>query len=70
MVERYPAGKVYRDVYDAVATTVLKQADNSIGDTHSADFQFNLEPILGQEDSTDFPQNAIDTIRWGFGDVG
>ncbi|KAH6687190.1 fungal-specific transcription factor domain-containing protein [Plectosphaerella plurivora] len=62
MVERYPAGRVYRDAFEVLANSVLKSAETSAGD---------MLPSLGQDSAAfadiDLPQTAVDTLYWGFG---
>lgn len=72
MVERYPPGKIYRDIFDSVVSMVTKQAQ-------SAD-NIPLEPQLRDERSSffdhlsltaeggDLPMPAMEALNWGFGE--
>lgn len=66
MVERYPAGRVYRDAFEVLANSVLKSAEAST--SHALPHGV---PSLGHDAAAfadmHLPQTAMDTLYWGFG---
>ncbi|KAH7166423.1 fungal-specific transcription factor domain-containing protein [Dactylonectria macrodidyma] len=78
MVERYPAGQAYRDIFDSIANSVAKLQHEHVepGDGRNLFAQnihqtnpsvlTNISPGLG---STDLPLTALDVLSWGFGDL-
>ncbi|KAM0332525.1 hypothetical protein ACHAQA_002808 [Verticillium albo-atrum] len=66
MVERYPAGRVYRDAFENLADSLLKSAEDPFSQTRSQN-----EPPFGYDATIladmDLPQPAVDSLYWGFG---
>ncbi|KAM6517431.1 hypothetical protein FSOLCH5_15550 [Fusarium solani] len=67
MVERYPAGKVYRDVFEGLSNSVLSSLGRSPGNGQvqsGAGLQDVLTPnLIG---GFDLPQEVLDTLSSGF----
>lgn len=64
MVERYPPGKAYRDVFDAVVATTLSHESPvgpNLGDQRS------IFDLISTGYETDLPASVINTMSWGFG---
>jgi transcription factor-like protein len=66
MVERYPAGKVYRDAFEVLANSVLKSAETLARGMLQPDVS-SLEQDPAAFTDIDLPQAAVDTLYWGFG---
>lgn len=71
MVERYPPGKVYRDVFDHLATSVLRLSKE--GSTESELQRARVEPLhfpadITQAENGNLPSAAFDAIYWAFQD--
>jgi hypothetical protein len=69
MVERYPAGKAYRDVFDSVVSTVMTDSEThgSFMFGQNAEQRLNFDPMSVDFEGIDLPLSAIDTLSWGFG---
>ncbi|GKT58174.1 transcription factor [Colletotrichum tofieldiae] len=70
MVERYPSGSVYRDAFESLVNSVLRSADGggNLGQTQ------RQEPSAVAYDPSMFadmalPQESIDALYWGFGNL-
>ncbi|KAL2811061.1 fungal-specific transcription factor domain-containing protein [Aspergillus granulosus] len=75
MVERYPAGRPYRDIFDRLSNSILRQrrsADElnsrffleADADTSSIFADISLDPTI----VADLPSAAFDTLLWGIKD--
>ncbi|KAF7556156.1 hypothetical protein G7Z17_g1636 [Cylindrodendrum hubeiense] len=76
MVERYPAGQAYRDIFDSIANSVVNRQREQIDlrDTHNMFAQGNNQTSIFADISadlgaTDLPLTALDALSWGFGDL-
>jgi hypothetical protein len=72
MVERYPAGKLYRDAFESLASSVLNPASSgssgpAVADVVAAAFAYENAADLAP---LSLPQTAVDTLYWGFGSLG
>lgn len=75
MVERYPLGQAYRDIFENLAESVLNQKDDQ---TDSMNSQLDFDPgaehssiyaeLVAGLESTEVPSMALDALSWGFGD--
>lgn len=74
MVERYPAGQAYRDIFDRLASSALSTKHQERGHENSAFSKVSADSSsvfsgLGLDlDATLFPSTAFDTLQWGFRD--
>ena len=76
MVERYPAGKAYRDIFEAVVSSVINEGEAQPSSmTSDRPFIFNqgeaeqrstFDPMSIDFEGIDLPLSAIDTLSWGF----
>ena len=66
MVERYPPGKAYRDIFENLVNSVAGQGSGSPG-TYDHDQFAIFDHIFAGFGDTDLALGAIDTISWGFG---
>lgn len=66
MVERYPPGKAYRDIFENLVSSVARQDCGTLG-AYGHDHLSMLDHISAGLEDTDLPLPAIDTISWGFG---
>jgi hypothetical protein len=67
MVERYPAGRAYRDAFESLAASVLTTLGSNGNLSASALAQ--ERGAFGYESFADLalPRSAINTLYWGFG---
>ncbi|KAJ6007509.1 fungal-specific transcription factor domain-containing protein [Penicillium herquei] len=69
MVERYPAGKSYRDVFDKLSNAMLSQREEA-NDGHSlfqlpAETDWNFDELNFESDANPLSSHAFDTLLWG-----
>ncbi|KAH6988589.1 fungal-specific transcription factor domain-containing protein [Ilyonectria destructans] len=76
MVERYPAGQAYRDIFDSIANSVVNQRREQmdLGESHNMFAQSSEHTSIFAELSADLgaanlPLTALDALSWGFGDL-
>ncbi|KAJ5390441.1 fungal-specific transcription factor domain-containing protein [Penicillium cataractarum] len=71
MVERYPAGQAYRDIFDKLANSVLSQKDGAGGMGHEVSFETPgplpiLDDITLGADASLLSSSAFDLLFMGF----
>ncbi|KAH7140212.1 fungal-specific transcription factor domain-containing protein [Dactylonectria estremocensis] len=78
MVERYPAGQAYRDIFDSIAHSVAnrQREQAEMGDSRNLFAQNSHQSqtsifadISTDLGSNDLPLTALDVLSWGFGDL-
>lgn len=73
MVERYPPGRAYRDVFDKVSNSVLNQ-QHGASEAHRSHFDLRSEAPTTFDDlwsdpyTNLLPLSAFDTLVWGLGE--
>lgn len=74
MVERYPAGQAYRDIFESLTKTVLRRGhgQGSHGDGHfifepSAEHSSIFADLAVDLEADGLPGTALDALSWGFG---
>ncbi|KAL3461622.1 fungal-specific transcription factor domain-containing protein [Aspergillus heterothallicus] len=75
MVERYPAGRPYRDIFDKLANSVIRQKrvinvsnSQSFLDTGANTSSMFADISLDPDIVADLPSAAFDTLLWGIRD--
>lgn len=70
MVERYPAGSVYRDAYESLSSSVLRQAaeTSNVGDVQcQGESQLAFDTSFWADMAS--PQTSLGTLYWGSGNA-
>lgn len=74
MVERYPAGRAYRDIFDKLASTLLSQKekpgydDGNLAFTHPSEPASIFDDLTLESDANILSSSAFDALLWGFKD--
>jgi len=70
MAERYPPGKIYRDVFEHLANAVVQPNEGDVGGAqwpHEGTSLFSINFPNPQD--AELPSTMSDTLRWTFGDT-
>lgn len=74
MVERYPAGKSYRDIFEKVVNAVRMPQSHLAGESLANPMVMHIDESMGIFDQisdsfsdTDLPVPAMNALSWGFG---
>lgn len=67
MVERYPPGQGYRNVFESLAKSILDPSNDPGQDQSGQEYASILDSISSDIEITDLSLPAMDALSWGFG---
>ncbi|CAH0057323.1 unnamed protein product [Clonostachys solani] len=68
MVERYPRGKPYRDIFESIVSSLSKQSDSQRERVPPGEFPTSIFHDIIGFDHTGFPLSVMDSMSWEFND--